>query len=92
MDRQSTIRDNKRAFTLSEAAEFAGVSRGMVLFWLTSGQLNYLDLPGRGKGIYRNRRIRRVDLDDFLGKYYHTARPDRQSKVSDSIILLPRTP
>ena len=82
----------KRVFTNREAADYAGVSRGMVRYWLTSGQLNYFDLPGRGKGIYRNRRIRRVDLDDFLGKYYHTARPDRQSKGSDSIILLPRTP
>jgi len=79
--------------SISETARCLGVSRSMVNNWLDAGRLPYVKLPpGRGKGIYRNRRIRQVDLDDFLEKHYHTGRPNCQSKVSDRIILLPRNP
>ena len=83
----------KPLLSIPEATRYSGFSRGMITNWLDAGVIPYVDLPpGRGKGVYRNRRIRRVDMDAFLEKYYHTGRPNRKVTTADPIILLPRTP
>ncbi|MCP4726720.1 MAG: helix-turn-helix domain-containing protein [bacterium] len=56
----------KRAYTIQETAEYAGVSRGTVLNWLENRLLPFEVLPGRGKGKKRFIRIRKTDLDRFL--------------------------
>jgi len=87
----------KRAFTISEAAQHACVSRGIIESWLVQGLLPFEELPGTGesKGVQRFRRIRRVDLEDFLDKFHHPARQEALScndkKTDRPVILLSRT-
>ena len=59
---------DKRAFTITEAAEYACVSRGTLRNWVVSGLLPYEELPSRGDGSHKFRLIRKLDLDDFLNK------------------------
>ena len=63
-------RKNKRAFTISEAAEYACVSRGTVINWITSGLLPFEELPSRGDGSHKFRLIRRADIDQFFDEHY----------------------
>ena len=65
----------KRAFTVTEAAEYACVSRGTLNNWLAKGLLKYEELPGNGEK-QRFIRIRKKDLDEFLDRCI------RESKVS----------
>ena len=58
----------KRAFTMSEAAEYACVGYSTVRNWITSGILPFEQLPSRGKSGKRFILIRRVDLDTFLNE------------------------
>jgi excisionase family DNA binding protein len=58
---------NKRAFTVHETAEYACVSRGTVENWIIKGLIRYEELPGTGHKQHF-RRIRKIDIDDFLDK------------------------
>jgi excisionase family DNA binding protein len=83
----------KRALTITEAAEYACVSRGTVENWLAKGILPFEELPSRGKEQYRFRRIRREDLDVFLNRHYQQTleKEHNKSKINKKeIILLPR--
>ncbi len=47
---QKDNKNNKRAFTIAEAAKYACVSRGIVESWIVKGLLPYEELPGNGSG------------------------------------------
>jgi len=81
---------NRRAFTITEAARYACVSRGTIKNWLLSGALPHEELPSRGKGKYCFRRIRKDDLDELLNKFYHSHNSRLEKKLNDKLILLPR--
>jgi len=59
----------QRAFTVQEAAKYAGVAYSTVRNWIADGVLNYEELPSRGNGGKRFVRIRRSDMDAFLNSY-----------------------
>ena len=81
----------KRAFSINEAAEYACVSRATIENWLNKRLLPFEELPGRGKGFYHYRRIRKKDLDDLLSKFYQKfSIPKSNNKESKELILLPR--
>ncbi|MFC1694134.1 hypothetical protein ACFL1R_11565 [Candidatus Latescibacterota bacterium] len=80
----------KRAFTISEAAEYACVSRNMIDIWMAKGLLRFEELPGRGSGTYRFRRIRKNDIDNFLNQFYRQNSLSDKKKKSQELILLPR--
>ncbi len=86
------IANSKRAFSVSEAARQACVSRGIIEYWLTCG-LPFEELPGTGEK-NKFRRIRRDDLDAFLESYYQRSRagPQQEPRVSNrgELTLLPR--
>ncbi len=78
---------DKRALSISEAANYACVSRSTVENWLNRRLIPFEELPGR-KGKYRFRRIRKSDLDRFLNDSYS----DGDDHISDEkLIILPRT-
>ena len=79
---------NKRAFTIAEAAEYACVSRGTLTCWITSGQLPYEDLPGRGDGSHKFRLIRKQDLDEFLDRHYSVTGEKNNRKKQDKLLIL----
>ena len=56
----------KRSFTVREAALYAGISYGIMRYWITSGFIPYEELPGSCKGDKRFILIRKFDLDNFL--------------------------
>ena len=58
----------KRVLSVAEAAKYAGVSRGIIEYWLAQGLLQYEELPATGKK-QRFIRIRKKDLDEFLDRY-----------------------
>jgi len=60
----------KRAFSVSEAAEYACVGRSTLEGWITKRLLPYEELPGRGDNKYRFLRIRKKDIDAFLDSHY----------------------
>lgn len=79
----------KRAFTIAETAVYVGVSETTVRNWIAADMIPYEELPGRGKGSYRFRLIRMVDIDDFLDKHYHDHKKERK-QYQDDLILLPK--
>jgi excisionase family DNA binding protein len=81
----------KRAFTISEAAEYACVSRGTVDHWLAKRLLPFEELPCTGT-IQRLRRIRKKDLDEFLERnLVHTPEPPQKVKQSHTgLYLIPK--
>ena len=84
---------NKRALTIAESAAYACVSRGTIENWLAKGILPFEELPGRGEGQYRFRRIRREDLDTFLNSNYKQPQEKENNKPQKNkkeLILLPR--
>ncbi|MFC1537603.1 hypothetical protein ACFL4P_02120 [Gemmatimonadota bacterium] len=89
--------NTKRALTISEAAQYACVSRGIIESWLAQGFLPYEELPGtvEGKGAQRFRRIRREDLYIFLDEHYYCSSKPKSSKIETIIhkplILLSRS-
>jgi hypothetical protein len=72
MSKEKRQIEEKRAFTLAEAAAYACVSRGTVHTWIVTGLVPFEELPGRGGGLHRFRRIRKSDLDVFLDKHFHS--------------------
>ena len=77
----------KRAFAIYEATDYACVSRGTIQNWIVSGLLPYEELPGRGKGCYKFRLIRKHDLDEFLNKHYHRKNTSFHTIKSEELIL-----
>ena len=80
---------SKRALSITEASDYACVSRATISNWLMCGLLPYEDLPGRGKGNYKFRLIRRNELDEFLNKH-HNSFPGRNNKTSQKPFLMPK--
>lgn len=72
---------NKRALSISEAAQYACVGRSTIENWLASGLVPYEELPGSGSGAYRFRRIRKADLDGFLEKHYVVPKKDARPQL-----------
>ena len=81
---------DKRALSICEAALYACVSRGTIENWMAQGLLPYEELPGRGKGMQKFRRIRVEDLKAFLEKHYCANTRVEQHSESEELILLPR--
>ena len=83
---------NKRALSITEAADYIGVSRGTLERWISEGLLPYEDLPGGGTGSHRFRRIRLSDIDIFLENNYKCNEHSsiQISKELKGIILLPK--
>ena len=81
---------HKRALTISEASEYACVSKATVRNWIQSGLIPYEVLPGRGDGSRRHRLVRISDLDEFLNKHYHTSHKKENEIVIEELILLPK--
>jgi len=83
--------ETKRALTIAEASRYACVSRGALEAWLIQGLLPFEELPGRGNGVHKFRRIRRTDIDEFLNQHYHQPRTKRKENSNKTnLILLPR--
>ena len=81
----------KRALSITETAELAGVSRGTICNWLSQGLLPFEEFPSiRGNGRKRFRRIRKTDLDAFLDKYYKGYEHQTEAKSKPPLTLLPR--
>lgn len=72
---------DRRAITIAEAAEYACVSRATLLNWISLGLLPYEELPSRGNGTQRFRRIRMADLVNFLDSNYTTQTVTRQTEI-----------
>ena len=89
MNNKELISD-KRAFTIKEAAEYACVCRSTVKNWIARGILPYEDLPGKGSGFHRFRRIRKEDIDEFLDHFYNQEQVD-DPEEEKKIIQLQRT-
>ena len=79
---------NKRALTISEAAEYACVSRGTMENWLIKRLLPFEEFPGRGNGTQKFRRIRLSDLNKFLDSHYCESRQRNKAEKSEPLILL----
>lgn len=60
----------KRVMNISETAYYAGVSRSTIESWLAEKLLPFENLPSRGNGTKRFRRIRKADIDTFLDSHY----------------------
>lgn len=84
----------KRALSISETAEFVGVSRGTVNNWLSFGLLPFEELPGRGHGGKRFRKIRTLDLLNFLDTYHQSNKKSESNQSrypsAPKMELLPR--
>jgi len=84
---------NKRALSISEAAEFLCVSRSSVRNLLSSGILPFEELPGRGNGSKRFILIRTEDLIHFTEKHYKQIQrslPQQSNDVETELFLSPR--
>ena len=87
---------NKRAFTIKEAAEYIGVSRGIIHHWIDIRILPYEEFPGTGKIKRRFRLIRKHEIERFLEKFHNKSNTICKKQVSNKkisfneIILLPR--
>ena len=79
---------NKRAFTITEAAKYACVSRATLHNWIVTKLLPYEDLPGRGDGSHKFRLIRKCDLDAFLNMNYYESNNKSKKNNSDDLVLM----
>ena len=82
--------NNRRAFTIPEAAEYTCVSRSTIENWMEKGILPFENLPGRGSSKYQFKSIRKVDLDNFLDKFYQQNFKPNKKKESKELFLIPR--
>ena len=78
----------KRAFSISEAADYACVSRATLRNWIIIKLLPCEELPGRGDGSHKFRLIRKQDLDLFLNENYHDTNNKSINNNSDKLILM----
>lgn len=81
---------DKRAFSISEAAKYACVSRATLHNWVVSGIIPFEELPGRGDGSHKFRLIRKIDIDEFLNQHYHKSYENSKNEKSHDLILLPK--
>jgi len=85
---------NKRILTIAEAARYSDYSRGMIEYWLAQGLLKCEQLPSRGNGSHRFRRIRREELDAFVDRYYDQSKDENSKQLNhiyeNTVALLPR--
>ena len=81
--------NEKRALTLSEAAEYACVSQGTILNWISQRILPFEKLPSRGRGSKRFILIRLEDLKAFLDSHYYEPQNQVKTKNNKELILLP---
>ena len=81
----------KRAISIAEAARYACVSRGTIENWIAKKILPCEELPSRGKGAYRFRRIRSEDLNALLNSSYNSScnKNNVRNDAADAF-LLPR--
>ncbi len=82
----------KRAFTVSEAAGYACVSRGTLEHWLSKRLLPFEELPCTGTK-QRLRRIRKKDLDEFLEQnLVQTCKPPQHKakQAHNDLFLIPK--
>ncbi len=84
------MKKNKRAYNITEAALYVGVSRGIMEDWLHKGKLPYEELPGTGKGRKRFRLVRKDDIDSFLDKHLKKDNSKKQEQKKGEVFLLPR--
>jgi excisionase family DNA binding protein len=82
---------DKRALSISEAAKYACVSRGTIENWLTQGMLPFEELPGRGGGNQKFRRIRLNDLNTLLESHYCSTSQVSRTETKKDLMLLPRS-
>ena len=82
--------NEKRALTLTEAAQYACLSRGSIQNLISQGLLPFEKFPGRGAGFKRLIRIRMEDLKAFLDSHYHKPNQINKVKKDDNLILLPQ--
>lgn len=82
---------DKRALSICEAARYACVSRGTIENWLSQGMLPFEELPGRGSGNKKFRRIRLNDLDSFLELHYCSTSQVSRTETKKDLMLLPRS-
>jgi len=80
--------NEKRALTLSQASEYACVSQGTILNWISQKILPFEKLPSRGKGSKRFILIRSEDLKAFLDSHYYEPQHKGKTKNSKELILL----
>ncbi len=78
----------KRALNISEAAQYACISRSTLQNWIVIGLLPFEELPSRGNGLHKFRLIRRIDLDDFLDRNYHKSQKKYNFENPEELILL----
>ena len=83
-------KNEKRALTIKEAAEYACVSDGTVKNWISKRILPFEELPGRGEGTQRFIRIRFDDLKVFLDLNYCKPNQNKKVKIKEELILLPQ--
>jgi excisionase family DNA binding protein len=88
-------------FTIKQAAEYLGISRGSLKGYIDRGELPYELHKGRGKGKYRFIRIRKSDLDALAARIYRSLKVCKEkrhqsglvgykSQSGPGLILLPR--
>lgn len=90
---KSASSSTKRAFTITEAAEYACVSRGTIEFWMAKGILPFENLPGTGEK-QRFRRVRKKDLDELLDRSLvenPTQKQPESRQKHQMVFLLPKT-
>jgi len=61
---------NSKLLTIAQVAEAANVSRATVTGWLDRRELPFIDLPGKGDGSHRFRRIHPKDFLAFQRRYH----------------------
>jgi len=80
----------KRILSISEAAQYLCVSRGVIKNWMEKGILPYEEFPGSGPKDRFFRRIRKRDLEEFRNRSYHKQKSISNNISKDRIVLLPR--
>jgi excisionase family DNA binding protein len=90
MSADKSNNQDKRAFTVTQAAVYVGVSRATIQNWVVNNLLPFEELPGRGQGAYRFRLIRKADIDLFLNDHYKTPEKAHNTKTREKLILLPK--
>ncbi|MFC1554097.1 helix-turn-helix domain-containing protein [candidate division KSB1 bacterium] len=81
---------SRRALTIKEAADYACVSRGTILQWITKRTLPYEELPGNGTGTNRFIRIRKGDLDKLLNNSYMVEKTVEKENSKSDLFLYPK--
>ena len=88
---KATDLSDRRALTVAEAARYVCVSRSTMENWLAKGLIPYEELPGSGTATHRFRRVRKMDIDEFLDRCYSQAQEvGRREERKRLVLLRPR--